>query len=294
MPTNIEKIRKDKKLTQDEVAKQLWITRQTFSKLEKGQIEPTLSQTIKLSKLFWVKIEKFIKDIWNKESQEVTMQENYLKKLVEHEKERCFKNYIKDSRDAMIVLWWIALNWMWDLLWTPKGKYTLKNVKIEDIILTWTTPETNEITINKANRSVTELKKIIKNDKKILKQIKKVAIYSTEPVLLRKTWENKYKSFDWMHRIVWHIIKWKEYIEAYVLENQSEFLPNIEPHVIYDIIKAYQRSKRTEIDKQEFIWAIKLMARNTENTKKLLKNRFNSKYIMDDDLQKLIKNVILL
>jgi len=42
MIANIEKFRKDKKLTQDEVAKYLGITRQTFSKLEKGNIEPTL------------------------------------------------------------------------------------------------------------------------------------------------------------------------------------------------------------------------------------------------------------
>jgi len=42
MIANIEKFRKNKKLTQDEVAKYLNITRQTFSKLEKGKIEPTL------------------------------------------------------------------------------------------------------------------------------------------------------------------------------------------------------------------------------------------------------------
>lgn len=60
MVANIENIRKEKKLTQDEVAKYLWITRQTFSKLEKWNIEPTLWQAVKLSELLWVEIDNFI------------------------------------------------------------------------------------------------------------------------------------------------------------------------------------------------------------------------------------------
>ena len=61
MIANIENLRKEKKLTQDEVAKYLWITRQTFSKLEKWNIEPTLWQAVKLSELLWVEIDNFIK-----------------------------------------------------------------------------------------------------------------------------------------------------------------------------------------------------------------------------------------
>lgn len=61
MIVNIENLRKDKKLNQDEVAKYLWITRQTFSKLEKWNIEPTLWQAVKLSELLWLEIDNFIK-----------------------------------------------------------------------------------------------------------------------------------------------------------------------------------------------------------------------------------------
>jgi DNA-binding XRE family transcriptional regulator len=60
MIANIETLRKEKKLTQDEIAKYLWITRQTFSKLEKGSIEPTLWQAVKLAELLWVDIDNFI------------------------------------------------------------------------------------------------------------------------------------------------------------------------------------------------------------------------------------------
>lgn len=61
MIANIENIRKEKKLTQDEVAKYLWITRQTFSKLEKWSIEPTLGQAVKLSELLSIDIDNLIK-----------------------------------------------------------------------------------------------------------------------------------------------------------------------------------------------------------------------------------------
>ena len=60
MIANIEQFRKNKKLTQDEVAKYLGITRQTFSKLEKGSVEPTLWQAVKLSELLWTDIDNFI------------------------------------------------------------------------------------------------------------------------------------------------------------------------------------------------------------------------------------------
>ncbi len=60
MSKDIEILRKKKRLTQDEVAKYLWITRQTFSKLEKGKIQPTLWQAVKLSELLWEDIDNFI------------------------------------------------------------------------------------------------------------------------------------------------------------------------------------------------------------------------------------------
>jgi len=61
MITNIEKNRKEKNKTQDEVAKYLWITRQTYSKIEKWSIEPTLWQAVKLSELLWIDFDNLIK-----------------------------------------------------------------------------------------------------------------------------------------------------------------------------------------------------------------------------------------
>ena len=60
MTTVIEKLRKEKTFTQQEIADKIGITRQTFSKMEKWEIEPSLWQAVKLAELFEVDIEQFL------------------------------------------------------------------------------------------------------------------------------------------------------------------------------------------------------------------------------------------
>lgn len=60
MIKNIEALRKEKNKTQDEIAKYLWITRQTFSKIEKWLVEPTFGQAVKLSELLGLDIDNFM------------------------------------------------------------------------------------------------------------------------------------------------------------------------------------------------------------------------------------------
>lgn len=55
---SIKNIREDKKITQDYIAKKLWITRQTFSKIEKWEVEPTLWQAVKLSEILDIDLDK--------------------------------------------------------------------------------------------------------------------------------------------------------------------------------------------------------------------------------------------
>lgn len=219
--------------------------------------------------------------------------EKYLKELVEHELWTYFKKYCSNPRQAMILLWWVALNSMWDFLWNEDAKFEKKNVKIDDIYLTWTSPDINEITIDICNRDVKKLRELIKKDLKIKEKLEKCASFWNETILLIDLWDWKYKSFDWMHRIVWHILLWKSEIDAYVLKNYWEFLPNNEPHVVYDIIKSYQRSKRNKQDKDDLKWALRLLINNTWNTKELLMNRFNSNYLKDNEIQEIIKELIV-
>jgi DNA-binding XRE family transcriptional regulator len=86
MIANIENFRKEKNKTQDEVAKYLWITRQTYSKLEKWNIEPTLWQAVKLSELLWIDFDNLIK----------TDTKTHAKKSIDWEKyKQIITNFIK-------------------------------------------------------------------------------------------------------------------------------------------------------------------------------------------------------
>jgi len=58
----LQKLRKERKLSQSEVADILDITRQTYSKIEKGDNDLTLGQAIKLADYFDVSVSEFIDD----------------------------------------------------------------------------------------------------------------------------------------------------------------------------------------------------------------------------------------
>ena len=60
MTTTIKELRIEKGVSQQELADLLWITRQTFSKLENWKIDPTLWQAVKISEFFGVDVAKFL------------------------------------------------------------------------------------------------------------------------------------------------------------------------------------------------------------------------------------------
>lgn len=220
------------------------------------------------------------------------MQREYLESLVEHEMWTYFKKYCSDPRQAMILLWWVALNHMWDILWNPESQFTHMQVKISDIILTGTNPEINAITLDMVNRDPVRLGIIVKENKEIKEILENFASQGTETILAVKIEGEKYKVFDGMHRVIGHILAEKEYINAYVLENYWEFLPKIEAHVLYDIIKAFQKSKRTIQDEQDCVWALRLLVKNTENTRDILLGRFDMAHLPDSQVQSLISQAL--
>ena len=60
MTTTIKELRVEKGVSQQELADLLWVTRQTFSKLENWKIDPTLWQAVKISEFFGVDVAKFL------------------------------------------------------------------------------------------------------------------------------------------------------------------------------------------------------------------------------------------
>ncbi|MDA9129214.1 hypothetical protein N9J72_01935 [Candidatus Gracilibacteria bacterium] len=220
------------------------------------------------------------------------MEEKYLQSLVEHEMSTYFKEYCKDSRQAMILLGGVALNFMGDLLGNPESQFTHMQIKISDIILTGTNPEVNTIVLDMAERDPIKLGILLRENKEIKKVLGEFASQGTETILAVKIDNVKYKVFDGMHRIIGHILAEKEYIDAYVLENYGEFFPKIEAHVVYDIIKAFQRSDKTLQDEQDCIGALRLLVKNTKNSQKILQERFDIKHLPDSQVQSLITQAL--
>lgn len=64
----LKQIRIENKMTQEEVAKSLYVRRQTISKWEKGITEPDLETLVRISELFNVSIDELIKE--KKETQD--------------------------------------------------------------------------------------------------------------------------------------------------------------------------------------------------------------------------------
>ncbi|PJI08670.1 MULTISPECIES: helix-turn-helix transcriptional regulator [Clostridium] len=58
MKNNLEKIRKQQDMTQEELAEKLQVSRQTIGSLENGRYNPSIILAFKISKLFGVSIEE--------------------------------------------------------------------------------------------------------------------------------------------------------------------------------------------------------------------------------------------
>lgn len=135
MTKNIEKFRKDKKLTQDEVAKYLGITRQTFSKLEKGNIEPTLWQAVKMTELFWVEIDNFINSDIKTEKTDKTDLEKY-KQIIQFFIDNIkTKDYPKVTKTKLAKLCYLA-----DFAWYYNNLESLTNLEYRKI-QQWPVPD---------------------------------------------------------------------------------------------------------------------------------------------------------
>ena len=57
---NIKKLRNEKNLTQEDIAKKLFVTRQTVSSWESGRTQPDIETLVKLSEIFSVSTEELI------------------------------------------------------------------------------------------------------------------------------------------------------------------------------------------------------------------------------------------
>jgi hypothetical protein len=166
---------------------------------------------------------------------------------------------------------------------------------LDQIVLTGMYGELNEILIKRCRRNPKKLQELMKKSPKVEKLIKKHASYKKLPIIVRHDEENigtKYKVLDGMNRVLGKIVKNEEKFKAYYPLNEFDHLPICEPHVIYDLIRGYQRNARDKKGKEQLYEALCLLARTYENVIPLLKERFGPERVFEDDVQEVIKRVL--
>ncbi|MBU4216849.1 hypothetical protein L6270_03410 [Candidatus Parcubacteria bacterium] len=217
--------------------------------------------------------------------------EQYLENLGKHEDEK--SKSLLDSRGLILVNAGIHLNRIGDYIANPKIKYKKIRIPMEKILFTGTEPDWNKILIEKCHRRVDEFKTLVAKDDRIRKKMESEASFGNETILLRESNEaGYYLVFDGMHRFVGAVLKNKKNILAYVPINEKKHLPICEAHVVYDLIRSFQRVKKDKISKQELYCALRLLARTYENVIGLLEKRFDFKNLPDEDVQEIIKKVV--
>ncbi|MDD2566090.1 MAG: hypothetical protein PHY51_04625, partial [Candidatus Gracilibacteria bacterium] len=184
--------------------------------------------------------------------------EKYLGSLSDHELEKYFNI---TPREKLLALSGIALNWIGDFVSNPNIRFKEIEVDIRDILFTGTKPEINEILINQAEKKPENLKILLNDNPEIKEKLEKWASFGNEPVLFRKDGQ-KYKVVDGIHRLVGAVIQGKEKILGYIPINFEEHLPYCESHVIYDLIRGFQRNAKNEQGKIELYHALKLLIKS--------------------------------
>jgi len=221
----------------------------------------------------------------------MTKFEKCIKDLAAHEERKSMP--FLNPRMQILVNAGIRLNWMGDYLANPKIRFRKIKISVDKILFTGSSLAWNKILLDRCHKSVGEFRELISKNQTIKKKFIKEASYGAEPILLRGSDDKGfYRVFDGMHRFVGAVIKNKKTVSAYIPVDEGKYLPVCEAHVVYDLIRGFQRFAKNKQGEIQLYHALKLLCRAYENVAGLLKTRFNHKYIADETVQKIIRKVL--
>lgn len=221
----------------------------------------------------------------------MTQFEAYLEVLAEHEDEK--SRSLLDPRDRILVNAGVRLNWIGDFVANKKIKYKKMSVILEKILFTGASKKWNKILLGECGKSIGRFRELIARDEQVRKMFAEEASFGDEPILLRGPDEKGfYAPVDGMHRLVGAILQNKNTVAAFVTADGGECLPICEAHVVYDLIRGFQRHAKDEQGKIELYHALMLLARTYENVVGLLKGRFDPEHVPDESVQEIVRKVI--
>lgn len=211
----------------------------------------------------------------------------FLDRLVKHMQDKV--NASQEPLEKLLTSCSAAMNWVADYITDETINWTKETLEIDDLYLTGTNPEWNAIIIDRCQRSPNKLKELLKTDPKVAALFSK-AEFKDLPILVRQE-EEKYKVLDGMQRTIAAIRDGKKTIEAFVARSSGKFRPNCEPHVVYDLLRAYHRGINK--DREGLVVALRFLRHSYANVENLLKTRFSKPYIPgDDEIQEIIREAL--
>lgn len=203
--------------------------------------------------------------------------------MAEGEGRRAEKNL--SSLEQLVMYSGAAMNWIGDFFTDPGVTWEKKELRVDDLVLTRTSPEWNAVIIARAEKSPTKLRELLRTDPAVAALFAD-AHWNEQPILVRS--ENGYLVFDGMHRVVAAIRDGKETIVAWIATRTATTPPQpaCEPHVIYDFLRAYRRGSNR--DRDGLITALRFLRKAYGNVDVLLTTRFGPGWLPDEELQAII------
>lgn len=211
-------------------------------------------------------------------------QPNYLNQLAQNHQENVVSN--RPPEELLLMYSGALLNWVGEYINDESIKWTFQNLPVDSLTLSGTGPEWDKIIRGYAEMSPAKLRELMKNE-----EIARVFANATNnglPILVRKD-EDNLKVLDGMNRVISAIRDGQVEIEAYIGERISEPKPIIEPHVLYDFIRAFKQRGGNAAD---FKGGLRFLVSSYANAKELLEKRFSEEWVHDDTTSKLIAEVL--
>jgi hypothetical protein len=220
--------------------------------------------------------------------------DDYLLSLAKHEEEKT-NQFLTDPRGKILVHAGVRLNWMGDFFANPELKWSKQTtLDINQIQFTGTAPDWNEILIDRCGRSPKIFLDLVSSNPIIKEKfINELSFDPNLPILVRRSEdEGRFKVLDGMHRFLGAILNNQTEINVFYPLHEDSILPWCEAHVVYDLIRGFQRNANDSEGEKELYYSLKLLLRSYGNVKDLLVNRFNANYVSDDRVQKIILKLL--
>jgi len=190
-----------------------------------------------------------------------------------------------DSAERLLMYSGSRLNWIGEYISDKSIHWKLEIIPVDSLTLTGTGPKWNAIILDRAKGSPAKLRELLKNPE--IRRMFQDLQYVDIPILVRRE-EDKLKLLDGMNRTIAAIRDDIPEIRAYIGTWEGSPAPIVEPHVVYDFIKAYQHGGNEE----DFKAGLRFLANAYSNVTELLTTRFGPKWIRDEKVQKIIEEVL--